>query len=172
MLTRGPHWLARGTFQQDCPLPKRSRDRWGWWLILFLLGEAWALGWGPHTQSCLPDSSQLSWRSESLSFQVRAANQDKSFGFLGCLGQEEAGRQGALRKTAGWAWSKQKQGGQWYPPVSKPCLSMECTFCLCLCPWASNSQGHLYHESVFCSLLTLNSFIFQMGKLRLKEGKA
>jgi hypothetical protein len=81
---KGAPLAGQGHISAELPSPREITGEG--WLILFWLGEAWDLGWGPHTQFCLPDSSQLSWRSESLSFQVRAANQGKSFGLLGCMG--------------------------------------------------------------------------------------
>lgn len=105
-------------------------------------------GYGSYS-SCwerpLSDSSQLSWRSASLSFQVRDANQGKASGFLRCMGEKRVRRQGAIRKPAGWAWSKQKQGGQLCTPVSKPLIWNV----LCLCLWVSNFQGHLSIRSQY-----------------------
>lgn len=142
MVTRGPIGWPGAHFSRIVLLP---RDHWGW-LILFLLGEA-----------CLPDPPQLSWRSESLSFQVRDATQGKSSGFLGCMGQGRVRRQGAVRKTAGWACSKQKQEGQLRTPVSKPLDGMY--FVSVHGPVIPRGIS-IYRESVFCSLLTFQIVSF------------
>ena len=59
-----PHWLARGAFQQDCPLTQ-------WALRTSSCASCWErpdpLGGGPALSTCLPDSFQFSWQPESLS---------------------------------------------------------------------------------------------------------